>query len=231
MLKKLSFILVALFALSVVVLAACAGPAGERGAAGAAGPAGPAGKAGPPGPAGPAGKAGPAGPAGPAGKAAAGAVTTADVQKAIDATFSKRNPNLPLWQAQRGTAPQMMEITMHWNNMWFAAQGGNWDFARFEVYRTEEAIKVIAITRPARMAMLKPWEDATLPPLIKAIEAKNLPEFEKAYDAGVAGCNACHTVSEGGPLKSLKAFKVTRPTTPLFSNLDFRGDGVQPVAK
>ncbi len=118
----------------------------------------------------------------------------------------------------------MVNLTIYFNNMWFGAQAGNWDLARFEVYRSDEAVKTVGVTRPARTALLKPWADSNLGALTKAIEAKNLPDFEKAYDAAVLGCNACHVGSEGGPLKSMKSFKITRPTTPLFSNIDYKGN-------
>ncbi len=218
--KKLLAISIILLAVAALALAACAGPSGPQGPAG---PPGPAGKEGPAGKPGPVGPAGPAGQAGPAGKAGSPGVTAEDVKKAIDARFTTADRSLPLWAVQPGTANEMLDMTIYFNNMWFGAQAGNWDLARFEAYRSEEAVKVVAVTRPARTAMLKPWADFNLGALIKAIEAKSLPDFEKAYDAAVAGCNGCHAASEGGPLKSMKAFKITRPTTPLLSNIDYKG--------
>ena len=154
---------------------------------------------------------------------AAPALTQEDVTKAIDAKFTTVDRNLPLWAIQSGTAPRMIELTLYFNNMWFGAQAGNWDLARFETYRSEETVKGIYVTRPARTAAVKGWADPNIAALIKAIEAKNLADFEKAYDTAIAGCNGCHAGSEGGPLKSMGAFKITRPTTPIFSNIDFKG--------
>ena len=151
------------------------------------------------------------------------AVAQDSVNKAIDAKFSKYDGKLPLWAIQPGTAPRMIELTIYFNNMWFGAQAGNWDLARFEAYRSEEATKAIYVVRPKRIATLKPWAEYALPALIKAIEAKDKAAFEKAYDAAIAGCNGCHAGSGGGPLKSMAAFKITRPTAPLFSNIDYKG--------
>ena len=151
------------------------------------------------------------------------AVAQDKVNKAIDAKFSKYDGKLPLWAIQPGTAPRMIELTIYFNNMWFGAQAGNWDLARFEAYRSEEATKADYVVRPKRIGTLKPWAEYALPALIKAIEAKDKAEFEKAYDAAIAGCNGCHAGSGGGPLKSMAAFKITRPTAPLFSNIDYRG--------
>jgi hypothetical protein len=143
--------------------------------------------------------------------------------KAIDAKLSNYDGKLALWAIQPGTAPRMIELTIYFNNMWFGAQAGNWDLARFEVYRSEETIKGVYVVRPKREATLKPWAEYALPALIKAIEAKDKAAFEKAYDAAIAGCNGCHAGSGGGPLKSMAAFKITRPTAPLFSNIDYKG--------
>lgn len=151
------------------------------------------------------------------------AVAQADINKAIDAKFTTYDGKLPLWEIQPGTAPRMLELTLYFNNMWFGAQAGNWDLARFEVYRSQEATKAIYVTRPKRIATMKPWADFALPALIKAIEAKDKAGFEKAYDEAIGGCNGCHAASGGGPLKSMAAFKITRPTAPMFTNIDFKG--------
>jgi len=170
-----------------------------------------------------AGPAGPTGPAGPVGPSGSPGVTGDNVTAAIDARFTTVDRKLPLWSIQPGTAPRMIELTIYFNNMWYGAQAGNWDLARFEIYRSEETVKAIGVTRPARTAMLEAWSKPNLEALTKAVEAKNLADFETAYDGAIAGCNACHTVSEGGPLKSMGAFKITRPTAPIFSNIDFKG--------
>lgn len=166
--------------------------------------------------AGPVGPAGTAGPAGPAGAAA----SAADVAKAVDSKFSTYDKALPLWAIQPGTAPRMRQMTESFNLMWFAAQAGNWEFAGFEVYRAGEEVKSIAVTRPARAALLDAWSVPNLKALSDAVKAKDKAAFEKAYDAAIAGCNACHAPSEGGGFK-IGSIVVTRPTAPLFPNLKY----------
>src|SRR3990172_11333602 len=92
------------------------------------------------------------------------AVAQDSVNKAIDAKFSKYDGKLPLWAIQPGTAPRMIELTIYFNNMWFGAQAGNWDLARFEAYRSEEAVKGIYVVRPKRIGTVKPWTESALPP-------------------------------------------------------------------
>lgn len=211
--KKLLILSIILMLLGAA-FSACTGPTGSQGATGPIGPAGPQGVAGPPGQAGvsgPAGPSGPSGPAGPAGKAAD-----------ITEIFNKADTKLGLWAAQPGTAPRMLELTDHFNIMWFAGQAGNWDVVMFEAYRVEETIKANVIVRPARKAALEAWSKPTVESIQQAAKDKNLDAFVKAYDTSVAGCNACHLVMGGGPLANMKAYKVTRPTVPLYSNIDLK---------
>lgn len=105
------------------------------------------------------------------------------VDQAINDKFGKYAAELPMWRIQPGTAPRMVELTEHFNLMWFAAQAGNWVFADFEIYRSDT----------------------------------------QAYDRAIDGCNSCHVASTGGGF-SLKGVKVVRPTTPLFPNLDYKGN-------
>ncbi|OGO22867.1 MAG: hypothetical protein A2144_02460 [Chloroflexi bacterium RBG_16_50_9] len=165
------------------------------------------------GPSGPPGAPGPVGPAG---------VSSQDVTKIIDEKFSKVDRNLPLWDIQPGTAARMRELTESFNLMWFAAQAGNWDLAGFEIYRAGEEVKATVVTRPARASMLNAWSEPNLKALGDAVKTKDRVAFERAYDNAIAGCNACHTASEGGGF-SMKSVKVTRPAAPLYPNLDFKG--------
>ncbi|MBI4319839.1 MAG: hypothetical protein HY675_15220 [Chloroflexi bacterium] len=145
------------------------------------------------------------------------------VEEAIAEKLSSYNADVPLWRLQSGTAPRMMELTDHFNLMWFAAQAGNWILADFEVYRSDETLKGIDVTRPARTAGLRAWWKPAETELREAVKAEDLEAFTQAYDRAIAGCNSCHVASVGGGI-SLKGVKVTRPTTPLFDNLDYAGN-------
>lgn len=158
-----------------------------------------------------------------------GTVLSADVtplsaaEKLINAKFNNYSADLAIWRIQAGTAPRMMELTDHFNLMWFAARAGNWTFADFEIYRSDETLKAIEVTRPARAAGLRAWWQPALTELRGAVRAQDLAGFTQAYDRAINGCNSCHVASTGGGI-SLKGVKVIRPTTPLFSNLDYAGN-------
>lgn len=220
MLKKMLWI--SLILATAIFIAACAGPAGQTGPAGTAGPTGSAGPAGPSGPAGPAGTAGPRGPAGPAGKPGK-AASPEEMGQLMAEKFSKSDRKLALWDIQPGTAAQMIELLHRFNTIWFAGQAGNWDLVMFETHEAEEAVEVLKTTRPSRFPAVDAWAKANLEAIEKAAMAKDKAAFEKAYDDALAGCNGCHIASEGGPLKTLKSIKITRPTAPIYSNMDFKG--------
>lgn len=144
-------------------------------------------------------------------------------EKLINQKLNAFSSDLAIWRIQPGTAPRMMELTEHFNQMWFAAQRGNWTFADFEIYRSDETVKAIPVVRPAREAAMNAWWNPASTELRAAVSAQDLGAFTQAYDRAIAGCNSCHIASTGGGI-SLKGVKVTRPTAPLFSNLDFAGN-------
>lgn len=214
-----------LILVTIILFAACAGPGGPPGPAGLAGPEGPRGQAGAPGPQGPPGAPGPAGPTGPAGPSGAPgkAASPEEMNQIIADRFSKSDRKLALWDIQPGTAKQMLELIRRFNTIWFAAQAGNWDLAIFDLDEARDDIEVLKTTRPSRYPALKAWGDANITALEKAAESKDKVAFEKAYDDAIAGCNGCHIASDGGPLKTLKAIKIIRPTMPIYPMMDYKG--------
>jgi hypothetical protein len=76
--------------------------------------------------------------------------------------------------------------------MYYAAHGGNWGFADYQLKEAREIQEVGETTRPKRATPLKDFEAKYLDPLAKAINAADLKSFDAAFDEAVKGCNACH---------------------------------------
>jgi hypothetical protein len=107
--------------------------------------------------------------------------------------------------------------------LWFAGQERNWEVAQYEVDKLQEGFDDVVRFHPAH-------KDSPLPlPLLvskimttpigdlrEAIKARDEEKFVAAYDALMAGCNACHQTANFG-------FNVVRrPSGPSwFSNQDF----------
>jgi hypothetical protein len=93
---------------------------------------------------------------------------------------------------QPGLGTVMMEYSTRYTNAYYAAKGGNWGLADYQIKEAREIQEVGETTRPSRAAALKVFEKTFLDPLDAAIKAKNLNNFDKAFRAGIAGCNGCH---------------------------------------
>lgn len=94
---------------------------------------------------------------------------------------------------QPGLGVVMHEIGYRLADAYWAANGGNWGLAQYELKELLEAQEVAEVTRPQRAPMLKAFESSYLVPLGKAIEKKDIAHFKRAFSATVDGCNACHT--------------------------------------
>jgi hypothetical protein len=97
-----------------------------------------------------------------------------------------------LAEIQPGLGTVMMEYSARFTNAYYAAKGGNWDLADYQLKEALEIQEVGEITRPKRAEALKTFESKYLDPLGKAITAKDMNAFESAFKEAQDGCNACH---------------------------------------
>lgn len=97
-----------------------------------------------------------------------------------------------LGELQPGLGTVMIEYGARYTNLYYAAKGGNWDLAAYELKEAREIQEVGETTRPARASALKAFETSYLDPLEAAVKAKDFKKFDVAFKAGVEGCNGCH---------------------------------------
>ncbi len=141
------------------------------------------------------------------GLAAAVAYTDSDWLKGSTEQQLKTLANI-----QPGLGTVMIEYGDRYTNAYYAAKGGNWDLAAYQIKEAREIQEVGETTRPPRAAGLKAFEKAYLDPLDVAIKAKNFQQFDKAFKAGIQGCNGCHA-GQGFPYIKYELPKA--PTSPL----------------
>ena len=98
-----------------------------------------------------------------------------------------------LTSIQPGLGVVMHEIAYRATAMYWAANGGNWGLAQYELKELLEAQEVAEKTRPQRAPMLKAFEHGNLAPLGKAIVKKDIKQFNQRFATAVNACNACHT--------------------------------------
>ncbi len=97
-----------------------------------------------------------------------------------------------LAEIQPGLGTVMIEYGNRYTNTYYAAKGGNWDLAAYQFKEALEIQEVGETTRPGRADALKAFEKAYLTKIEAAIVAKDAAAFEKAFMAGIKGCNGCH---------------------------------------
>lgn len=103
-----------------------------------------------------------------------------------------------LAEIQPGLGTVMIEYGARYGNMYYAAKGGNWDLAAYQLKEAREIQEVGETTRPARAEALKAFEKSYLDPLELAIKAKNFSRFDEVFKKGIQGCNGCHA-AQGFP--------------------------------
>lgn len=120
-----------------------------------------------------------------------------DVQKQIDEV--------------RGALPKfaipMREVGDRFQNMYFAAEHGNWALAAYMSKYMNNSMNPAAVTKPEEYKVWKAFYENQFAPVNKTIQSKDWKGFQAAYKAVVADCNGCHQAMGYGfikvaPLKS-----------------------------
>jgi hypothetical protein len=102
---------------------------------------------------------------------------------------------------QPGLGTVMIEYGNRYSTAYYAAKGGNWGLAAYQIKEAREIQEVGETTRPGRAAALKAFEKTYLDPIDAAIKSKDWKKFDSAFQAGVAGCNACHVSQDFAYIK------------------------------
>jgi hypothetical protein len=98
----------------------------------------------------------------------------------------------------------MREVGDRFQNMFFAAKGGNWGLAAYMRKYMNNAMNAPALTKPAEYPMWKNFNDSTFAPVNDAIVAQDFKAFSAAYDRVINSCNGCHAAMGYGFIKVMK---------------------------
>lgn len=110
----------------------------------------------------------------------------------------------------------MREVGDRFQNMYFAAKGGNWGLAYYMSKYMNGAMNPARITKPDEYKIWADFYKDSIGPVNNAIFAKDLKAFEKEYASAVDACNVCH-VSLGYPF-----IKVVRQPSPSDVGIDYK---------
>ncbi len=102
----------------------------------------------------------------------------------------------------RGLDVAMVEVGYRFNELFFAGQDGNWDYAKYQIEKIELATRLAVERRPKRAASAEPFLAETIPIVKRAIEVarrtRDNPVFQDAMERLRMDCMKCH-VAENIP--------------------------------
>ena len=116
---------------------------------------------------------------------------------------------------QPGLGTVMIEYGNRFTDAYFAAQGGNWGLAQYQIKEMIEIQEVGEITRPKMADALKGFEEGYLAPLEEPIKNKDFIAFDALFKETLAGCNGCHAGT------GYAFVKYVLPKAPVENYLDF----------
>jgi len=95
-------------------------------------------------------------------------------------------------ELQPGLADLMPAVSERYWIAYYAAKGGNWALARYQLRHLAVLLRRGAITRPKHAANLTEYERSSVGPLLEAIQVKDFAAFELAYQRATAVANDLH---------------------------------------
>jgi len=112
-------------------------------------------------------------------------------------------------------AVPMREVGGRFQDMYFAAKGGNWALAAYMSKYMNGAMNPAALTKPKEYKMWKDFYVNDFAMVNKAIQAKDMKAFEESYTKAIVTCNECHETMK------YQFIKVVKKKTAPGNNIDF----------
>src|SRR6185295_16039842 len=91
-----------------------------------------------------------------------------------------------------GLGPLMQQVGERYWVCYYAAKGGNWELAAYEIRSVRSIFTTASITRPKYAKMLADFTAQHLEPMLQLCAAKNWLAFESAYHKSVDVANEVH---------------------------------------
>jgi hypothetical protein len=109
----------------------------------------------------------------------------------------------------------MREVGDRFQNMYFAAQGGNWGLAAYMSKYMNNSMNPASLTKPKEYPVWKNFYESGFAPVNSAIQAQDFKAFTTAYDNAIQSCNACHI------LMGYSFIEVVKQKTPSDYGIDY----------
>ena len=105
-----------------------------------------------------------------------------------------------LAELQPGLGQLMPLVSERYWTLYYAAKGGNWALAQYELNGLRSLWQKMATTRPKFKGMLENYAKKIFDPLQRHIAARDFAEFESAYQQGINLANKMHEASNHGEI-------------------------------
>lgn len=92
----------------------------------------------------------------------------------------------------RGLDVAMAEIGYRYGELHTAAKTRNWDYAKYQTEKVDLALKLALERRPQRAASAEPFINEALPNVMKAIQARDAAQMDRAMEQLHNSCIECH---------------------------------------
>jgi hypothetical protein len=97
-----------------------------------------------------------------------------------------------LVELQPGLGRLMPEIARRYWVLYYAARGGNWELAGYQLRQVVNLFRIGSTTRPKMEKQLEAFRLGTLDKLSAAVEARSWDAFDAAYREGIESANRFH---------------------------------------
>nr|MBS0038381.1 hypothetical protein [Saprospiraceae bacterium] len=95
-----------------------------------------------------------------------------------------------------GFARAMTEVSYRYNQLYWAGEDENWDYAAYQLEEMEEALQDGFQRRPLRAASGEHFMEVVMPEMENAISSRDKSNFDNAFELFTAQCNNCHALEE-----------------------------------
>jgi len=93
---------------------------------------------------------------------------------------------------QPGLGSLMPEVSQRYHIAYYAARGGNWALARYQLRELGGLLQLGAVTRPKYATQLKAFEQVHLTALLAAVDGRDFEVFEQAFTRATEVANIYH---------------------------------------
>jgi hypothetical protein len=99
-------------------------------------------------------------------------------------------------EMQPGLGRLMPEVSQRYHIAFYAAKGGNWRLAAYQLRELGGLLRLGAVTRPKYAPQLTAFEKVHLSALLEAVAHRDFPTFERAFARATEVANIYHQATD-----------------------------------